>query len=622
MRWDRLRSSGSYQLGLKQLWQEGPARGQNQEDVGMDDSEHYRQLNNSRKTRAEKFLRRPRTRFQLLTTLSIAHIIAPIVRLLFALHDSQSGVQDKSASAPRSNHDKRCRIRLLYKMNFAEQEAGVAYTFAEIKVAANKAVARLWLSLKNATASVFAAPIQFWPSSEAKSAMWEQLADEILRNIAALKWRVQYRFLQPPFDASFFCKYETVGDVPADLLDTALGKLTEAKPCCLDPFWALPVQQQVLAVENEEDKKKLFFTLVKDFFDDYRPSSLKEEQQHSVQRKAAGGHTSMPTSFEHQAAAGVISEMGKNFTTKGGRDLTKASSDTQAAAKKARVKKVIHKRPMQSGSPMFYYIAQQRSLGLGGGWSDLVQRWRSLDAVAKKHWKFVHSSLTRRKRASMASIAENKRNDGPPSVQTPWNVVDETWPLKSDDLDQYLAPFRSKRTGMDALQSFAGPAQFDAEMNCQKYRQQVIDGKVRYHSMSAASLASKAVIAGKISDETLRSVPSAQEILETPSHQQHCLAKHPGMCRTEHAGQIKKINKLVATFPRDSCIIRCESGRGRSQKVAYAAVTVGQARVNDRGQYCILRIVRVLVFVYLRFKSNTSRQSIHLSCLSFYLSIK
>lgn len=51
--------------------------------------------------------------------------------------------------------------------------------------------------------SLFAIAIEFWPETSPRAEMYSFLQDLILRNIAAIKWRIQIRMLQPPLNASF-----------------------------------------------------------------------------------------------------------------------------------------------------------------------------------------------------------------------------------------------------------------------------------------------------------------------------------------------------------------------------------------------------------------------------------
>ncbi len=77
-------------------------------------------------------------------------------------------------------------------------------------------------------------------------------------------------------------------DVPSDLMEEVTLALCNAKPCCLDPFWARPAQEKILAVASPLQRSAQYFRLLKQFYKHYRPASLNEEKRHSLQRLVWG----------------------------------------------------------------------------------------------------------------------------------------------------------------------------------------------------------------------------------------------------------------------------------------------------------------------------------------------
>ena len=510
-------------------------------------------------------------------TATLASVIAPMTRLCFAMHDRKKP-DSENVQAKDSKPEKRRRMRLHFKGPLAFEDAEpIKYNFSHLRARGANAVAQLWQGLKETDRSVFNVAISFWPPAQPKAEMFQEVMEDCLRNIAAVKWRLQCRWVQPPYSLCFLDSFASVECVPQDIMQRAVLHVVSASDCCLDPFWARPVQKLVTEA-NDTDKGKILFGFVKQFFGPgFRCASLKEERRHSIQRKLAGGHVSMVRSFGQQASQSLISDLTTAFFSMGGRDLKKAPVSVLKAARHVRVRRTIRKRPRQTGSPMFYFASKQRGLGSEASPAELYQQWKDLPAQTKTQWRDLHKGEVRRNRHSIsAPAAEAQVQSAQDEVKTLWGVGDKSWPLKEATLEAFLKPFRTRGSGIEALQKFAGTDPiFEHEKACAEYAKNVQDGKTKYHSMVAAGTACKAITLAKITKETVGS--TAKDIMKTACPQHHCASKHPGLCRTRHAAKTGSVFSLCKSLPKENCVLRCETTPSRNKKVVYVKATIGQA---------------------------------------------
>lgn len=511
------------------------------------------------------------TRFQLLCTLTLASVIAPMVRLCFAMHERKEDKTEKS-NRKDSKQEKRARMRAFFKGPLVEVQRGPDYIFADVSRAANRAVDQLWKG------EIFHVASAFWPPLEPKSKLYEKLAEERLLNVAQVKWRLSCKFLVPPFNVCWVDRYDDFQSLPSAMqskFEECVADLVSQESCCLDPFWAKPVQRKLQTL-REPQRAEAYFKLAKEFLRNFRPASLKEERAHSFQRRIAGGHTSMSRTYPQQAAACVVGAVADNYRNRGGRNLHVARTETRKAAKRARVRKCIYKRPAQFGNPMFYYISKQRAMGcLDARFDTLKQQWKEMGLQSRQVWSDMQKCEKRRIRNSQMPSATDGNRSQP--FKTPWNVGCDDWPLKLEILDEFMDRFRKRDSGIRALQECASSACFPLEKECLRYKKQVEEGEVKYHSMSAASIACKAITACSLTDETVPHVKTAEQILQTQAPRHHCMSKHLGACQLKHHQEIVDINNMVKILPREGCVLRFEMSKGRAKKLVYAKLTVGQA---------------------------------------------
>lgn len=544
--------------------QDALAAGDGEEpDAAFEDAEYFRRLNNTRKSRAEKFLKHALSRFYLLSTSTVAMVIAPITRLLFAMHEVKD---DEKVLRQDSKQAKRVRMRQRCKGAdaFAEDDRPVQYCLADLLKASNRAVDQLW------EGSVFDVACAFWPPHLSKWQMYETLVEERLSNISQIKWRIAGKFILPPFNAAWLDRFTSLDEVPADRLQQAVNAFCKMDECCLDPFWSMPAQKRVQAAD---DKLACFFDLVKEFFRNFRPTSLNEEKKHSTQRKFAGGHSAMPRSFAQQASMSVLKELADLFEARGGRDLQSAPDEVLEAAQKARVKKTVWKRPAQKGSAMFFYISKQREMGCADrSFAALANQWKNMSVESKQTWKNLHRCQLARDR----SVRDLRFPKDLKRIKTLWGVGDDTWPLRLEFLDQWMESFRTRSNGLRALKEISEQGHFKFQQKCAEYCQAVENGKIRYHSNSAAELAGKAKTAVEITQENEGHIYTAQEIMQTGCPPHHCQSKHPGCCQAKHHAQISMIKRMIKVLPKEPCVLRCEMVTGRNKKLLYVRLTIGQ----------------------------------------------
>ena len=249
----------------------GPQQGDADPFQEADSAEFFRLLNNTRKSRADKFLNHPLTRYNLLSALTVSAILSPVTRLLFKLHEGKD-IEDKIRNEDHRDN-KRRRMRQWFKgpeKAFVEGLDLPQYDFIDILRSCKRAINDLWDGSKFHTA------IQFWPPTEAKPKMFESLCEQRLLNISQLKWRMIAKFELPPFSASWLDQHESLDTVFADDMEKTVEDFCSLPQCCLDPFWSSPAQKKVLAAH---DRAGCFFRLIKEFFQSFRPTSLSEEKK-------------------------------------------------------------------------------------------------------------------------------------------------------------------------------------------------------------------------------------------------------------------------------------------------------------------------------------------------------
>lgn len=214
-------------------------------------------------------------------------------------------------------------------------------------------------------------------------------------------------------------------------------------------------------------------------------------------------------------------------------------------------------------------------MGLIGTFNEFHQQWKDMTPENRKIWKEMMRGDVRRNRVSIARSNQEQRQ-----IKTLWQVGDSSWPLKESELDQFLLPFRTRGSGLQALQEIhdGSGVKFEWQKACEQYIKDVREKKTRYHSMTAASLACKAIMLAKVDKETLGETSATIMQLRAPQH--HCMSKHPGLCRVQNGRQVPDVTALCKVFPKENCLLRCETTSGRSKKLVYVKGTIGRTKTK------------------------------------------
>ena len=228
----------------------------------INDAEYFRQLNNTRKAKAKRFLADKKTRFNLLMTLTLVNVLSPTTAILFETSNATTEKEYKPSKKVQENKRRRVRFKSADHAAAAELETeDRAATFSDVPLAARAALSRLWRCLLSSeeTDDIFLPSKIFWPAGEGTSGMFKELTDEALRVMGSLKWRLIARLSLQPLSAVELDKYmEPSGlpmgpDAPEELLALVrkhCEQLRATPSCCLDSGWARPVKEKISASED------------------------------------------------------------------------------------------------------------------------------------------------------------------------------------------------------------------------------------------------------------------------------------------------------------------------------------------------------------------------------------
>lgn len=169
-------------------------------NAAEDDAASWRRTQARRKQRGLAFLQDKFASFHLLTTLGIASILAPLTNLCFQFNNS-----DKQGISlqPGLRATKRLRRHMHGKgpeaasFNEVFDRADTLH-FDQVRLQGKRCVQRLWQEVEGGLQSLICAD-GCWPASEPAHAKFSSLTENILRNVAGLKWRVLTKFDFPPW---------------------------------------------------------------------------------------------------------------------------------------------------------------------------------------------------------------------------------------------------------------------------------------------------------------------------------------------------------------------------------------------------------------------------------------
>lgn len=288
------------------------------QDQGEDDAAAFRRLQSRRKAKALDFLKDKFSTFNLLLTVSLAHGTARITNYCFELVNA-----DKADLVKKQGERAAARMRIRIRSKGPEafqdlQDPQSRLHFHGVTVRCQSFVNTSWTQLLSEAhqSTTAAVPCAYWPRDEPVTLRHKMVAEDVLRNIAAIKWRMVDRFATPPWS---FSKLVLANVDPQDW-SRSLQSFLEISPCCLDTWWSRPLQQH-LKGSDPANREVFFQRAVTRFYASLRPVSLREEQSHAVQRKVAGGMHATALTSNIQRAASVVQTVKKNFELRGGRNL-------------------------------------------------------------------------------------------------------------------------------------------------------------------------------------------------------------------------------------------------------------------------------------------------------------
>eukprot|EP00438_Fugacium_kawagutii_P016685 Skav223979 [mRNA] locus=scaffold1107:330082:331695:- [translate_table: standard] len=522
-----------------------------------------------RKNRSKQFLCSEFAHFSICLVLVFHHLLGNITKVGFKLHDS-----DKVGIPNGVDTVRRKRARLRGKQSVSLQLPPLderQYSMLDYFSVSLDTIDLLWdnvLSNEVFSKTMFGVAEAFWPAGHPRASMLERICSDALQSIAALKWRVITRAMAPPYNLLHMCQPEC----PAEILEKRYRSFMGLPDCCLDAGWSTPVQGDVLQQEEESDRIQRLRFHVQNFLENGRGVSSREECQHATQRKFANGFASLPTTFPSQVAHMTLKASLEHFSSRAGKTVSQVQGIPQQIKRQVRnvrQDRVIHKRPRQYGSAMFLYINAQRRDGVRTSVQELRQQWKELAPAAKESWARKHRLKVASRRIQIqqtqAHLEERARAERTP--QTPWGIGDARWPLKEEHVEKFLSPFRSKVTGLQAMQE--SNAQEVADL-----RSEYGSGILKYNSMDAAYACAKASFGPMIDDDLVSGCGLWKEMLATPKLKRTCLDNHPGLCSTVDQAILSGVQALVAAFPNKNGLVLVELGSRLPDQRAHVFVRV------------------------------------------------
>ena len=203
-----------YQPRVKNMFQKCFQGDENDDAGGLDDdAAAFRRTQSRRKARGIAFLEDSISTFNLLVTLTLASILAPITNKAFQLSERDRRNINQSGQSTRTKASVKRRMWTKGPEVLLEDSESALY-FRNIKLRALQACQRLWGDILSGTPTIFACAASFWPSTQLARSKWMLLCENILRNIAAVKWRLLTKFSFPPWSLCDLedpeCSAETV----------------------------------------------------------------------------------------------------------------------------------------------------------------------------------------------------------------------------------------------------------------------------------------------------------------------------------------------------------------------------------------------------------------------------
>ena len=551
-----------------------------------------------RKKRSKAFLESELAPFNIMLVLCFHHYMHRVSSSAFALHDSDKQGMHHQTQRARLQEKWKMR-RLAFKgaqaLNPPLEPKTEEPSLLNVVQNTHSVIDVFWKILENEEAlekTAFTVPTTFWPNNLAKADMMQRIAGDILKTIAALKWRVIQRARTAPYSL-----LEMAFSDSMDFIESKTTEFSEEKACCLDPHWGQVVQSYVLG-QRVDDQAQCLQRIVKNFKENSRAVSSREESMHSVQRHKSKASNSQPAAFKRQAANLVLHSAMTNYTARTGIGLGTKGAGASLRVKKAstvvRKQKLSHQRPRQYGNAMFSYVAAQRAAGSERPAGDLRREWAALSEQHKEKWR-----RRLRLQVSMRRFAKSQAEGTQGNIQThddadggkqksPWNLGDDVYPLRPSYLSAFYTPFQQKVTGLVALKKIK------EETNDVEVRDAIehFESGKKYHSMDAAVKASKAKLGATINDDNW-STGSWGRVAACQREPKHCMEQHPGICKTRDERILPKVKMLCQSFPKKDMVLQLElSGRpARERVMIFAMLVVGALAESLWGWDCAVGVL-------------------------------
>lgn len=346
-------------------------------------------------------------------------------------------------------------------------------------------------------------------------------------------------------------------------MEAAKTKFLDMEPCCLDPFWSRPLQQKVRSGVLD------FKQVVVDYFASFRPVSLREEQNHVIQRYVSHEKAKAVTSCRQRAQT-VTLNIKKNYEGRGGRSLNVAKPAMTKAYKKISQKKTdVFQRPRQFGSPMFYYI-MQRIKSQGGTWELHKATWEQMTIDKKRWWQDRRKNSVSLRRSQQKMASNWTAPD--PLMSTSWNLGNSDWPLQSSFISAFTCQFQTKKIGVQTLKRIEA-----ASADVQAYVQAVETGATKYHFRDALTLYCTHFLGDCIDERAVNSDDATQQVMAAEMPCMGCWSLHPGMCTTKHREMKPAVASLFKAMPKKSGVLQFKIRRF----VAFARAVLGQGATHS-----------------------------------------
>ena len=504
-----------------------------------EDEDPFRRANSIRKSRAKTFFSNEGALFTLASVLVYHHFLCRVTKICFRLRD----LDRVDAEGPMAEEPLQ-KKRLLFKgyQAFQPVEPRKCKTW-DIFASSKDCVDIFWRILTSPEAfdkTVFGLLPFFWPSNWSKEDLYIRVASDTLKTIAALKWRVLARKQLPPVSLLPMAE----DDVPEEVLQKATDSFMALRPCCMDPWWALPVKQDVSTQPGMQEQAARLRHHARLFGRTARVVSAREENGHASQRVIAGGFRAKPVMFERQAAEMILLGSLSNHQHATKSTLQGAPAAVKTSAKISRVRRFVHKRPGQLGSAMFYFISSQRQNRAAADVSSaqLRAQWKNLNAAEKETWQRKHRLAVASKRFAKAYVEEKSREEADRNpTRSPWNLGSGPYPLKAELLEQFLKDFQTKASGLQKISSLQSPEGVDLN------RKLALGAK--YHSMHSAEVAARESFGPFVCDANALD-GTWGKVASTVKPKKTCSQLHWGVCRTGDANLMSDIMALVEALPK------------------------------------------------------------------------